>query len=95
MAEFIGQKQENRDLKACPALNRLENTFFEDFIFSIWVTKIFIFGPFWTQNRPYLDNFLTNPMHILAYSDDLGPESPEYAKIYMGLVTKLSRYGQL
>ena len=45
--------------------------------------------------RPYLDNFLTNPIHILAYSGDSGSESPEYAKIYMGLVTKLSRYRQI
>ena len=80
MAKFIGQKQENRDLKAFPALNRLENTFFEDLIFSIWVDLIFIFGPFWTQNRPYLDNFLTNPMYILTYSGDSDPKSPEYAK---------------
>ena len=35
---------------------------------------------------PYLDNFLTNPMHILAYSGDLGCESPEYGKICMGLL---------
>ena len=45
------------------------------------------------KNEPYLDNFVTNPIHILAYSGNLGSESPEYVKIYMGLVTKLSRYG--
>ena len=33
------------------------------------------------QIWPYLDNFLTNPIHILAYSSDLGSESPEYHKI--------------
>ena len=42
---------------------------------------------------PYLDNFLTNPYTFLAYSGDLGSESPEYTKICMGLVRKLSRYG--
>ena len=30
--------------------------------------------------EPYLNNFLTNPMHILAYSGDSDPKSPEYAK---------------
>ena len=44
---------------------------------------------------PYLDNFLTNPYTFLAYSGDSGPKSPEYAKICMGLVTKLSRYHQI
>ena len=32
------------------------------------------------ENWPYLDNFVTNPMHILAYSGDSDPKSPEYAK---------------
>ena len=26
------------------------------------------------KNGPYLDNFVTNPMYILAYSDDSDPE---------------------
>ena len=42
---------------------------------------------------PYLDNFLTNPYTFLAYSGDSETKSPEYAKICMGLVRKLSRYG--
>ena len=46
------------------------------------------------KNGPYLDNFLTNPIHILVYLKYLGSESPEYAKICMGLVRKLSRYGR-
>ena len=48
-----------------------------------------------SKNCPYLDNFLTNPIHILAYSGDSDPKSPENHKICMGLVTKLSRYGQI
>ena len=35
---------------------------------------------FGTANWPYLDNFLTNPYHILVYSGESGSESPEYAK---------------
>ena len=41
---------------------------------------------------PYLDNFVTNPIYILPYSGDSDPNSPEYAKICMHMVTKLSRY---
>ena len=44
---------------------------------------------------PYLDNFVTNPYTFLVYSGDSDPESPEYAKICMGLVRKLSRYGRI
>ena len=32
------------------------------------------------KNRPYLENFLTNPYTFFTYSGDLGPESPEYTK---------------
>ena len=31
------------------------------------------------KNKAYLDNFLTNPMYILAYSGDSASESHEYA----------------
>ena len=34
-------------------------------------------------------------MYILAYSGDSRSKSLEYDKIYMGLVTKLSRYSQI
>ena len=47
------------------------------------------------KNEPYLDNFLTKCYSILVYSGDLGSESPEYGKICMGLVRKLSRYGRI
>ena len=43
---------------------------------------------------PYLDNFLTNPYTFSAYSGYSDPNSPEYGKICMGLVRKLSRYGR-
>ena len=46
------------------------------------------------QNCSYLDNFLTNPIYILPYSSDSDPESPEYHKIWQGLLRKLSRYGR-
>ena len=42
----------------------------------------------------YLDNFVTNPYHILPYSGYSDPKSPENTKKCTGLVTKLSRYGQ-
>ena len=35
---------------------------------------------FCLKNRPYLDNFLTNPYGFLAYSGELGSDSPENAK---------------
>ena len=44
---------------------------------------------------PYLENFLTNPIHILVYSGDSNPKSPEYAKICMHLVRKFSKYDQI
>ena len=47
------------------------------------------------KNRPYLDNFVTNPIHIFTYSGDSDPKSPEYAKKLPHLVTKLSRYGPI
>ncbi len=34
------------------------------------------------ENCLYLDNFLTNPMHILVYLSLSGPKSPEYVKIW-------------
>ena len=36
--------------------------------------------PFGSKIGPYLDNFVTNPMHILPYSCDSDLKSPEYAK---------------
>ena len=46
------------------------------------------------KNGLYLDNFLTNPHTFLVFSGESGSESPEYHKIYMGLVRKFSRYGR-
>ena len=64
-------------------------------LMPFWAFHFLTFRPpDFLKNRPYLNNFLTNPIHILLYSGDSDPKSPEYAKKVQHLVRKLSRYGR-